>query len=115
QLRLDASRIPTKFSKIVELGTPYFSTADQLDLDDQRGIFRPHTLDADAMRARHLADRERSPASATLTMDAHPFEDLKALLATFRDQRVHLHGVARPKRGQILAAVGSFDGFNGGD
>src|SRR5690606_9633472 len=44
---------------------------------------------------------------------ADAFEDLQAFLAAFRDQRVHLHGVAGPKRRQVLAAVGSFDGFDG--
>src|SRR5205814_1158162 len=72
-----------------------------LDVVDVRRVDREGPLDADAIAL--LAHRERLADAATLPTDNDALEDLDALLGALDHLDVHVDGVARVERGDVVA------------
>src|SRR3954452_16379188 len=100
-LRLDLGGLAAQLTEVVQLRATHVTAGHDLDLLDDRGVHREGALDADTEA--DLADGEGLADPPALPADDHTLEDLDAGAVALDDPHVHLHGVARPERGDVVA------------
>src|SRR6187431_1499754 len=102
-LLADARLLTAKAAEVVQLGATNVATAHELDVVDGRSVHGERALNANTER--DLAHREGGADALTLATDDNALEDLDAGTGTLDDLDVHLDGVARAERGNVVAEL----------
>ena len=95
----DFCLLAAECAQVVELGATNVTSADELDVVDDRRVDRKLTLDADLER--DFANVERLANSVTVTADNHTLENLDSAAITFNNVYVNLHRVADAEVGDV--------------
>lgn len=98
-LLADLCGLTAKLAQVVELGAANVTTANELDVVDDRRVDGELTLDAHLEG--NLTDCEGFTDSVTATSDDDTLEDLDTASATFDDVYVNLDGVADSEVGDV--------------
>src|SRR6478609_6400749 len=100
-LLADLGSLAAQTTQVVELRAAHVTTADDLDVVDDRRVQREGALDADAER--DLADGEGLADAAAVATDDDALEDLDTRARALDDLDVDLEGVAGAEVGNVRA------------
>src|SRR5690349_2898054 len=108
-LFLDLRSLTAQCTHVVKLGAADVTLGNDLDLFDDRGVYREGTLHADAEG--HLTDGEGLADALALAAQDKALEYLDTGVLAFDDVHVNLEGVTCAERGNIGAQRGCIYGI----